>query len=576
MMSTKVKARTKNGAQIVIDSLKKAGVDTIFGIIGGAIMPVYDALYQDGGIRHVTTTHEQGAVHAADGYARATGKVGVCMATSGPGATNLVTGLANAYMDSIPVVAFTGQVTTGLVGNDAFQEADIRGISTPITRYNHMVTDPNELSYNISKCFYLADSGRPAPVLLDLPKNVQTSKVELSNVDRFEAGAESDNLIGEAHPRQIEEAVAAIKKAKRPLIMAGGGVITSFASNELRKFAEKLNIPVTCTLMGLGSFSYQNPLFLGMPGMHGTGYANKAITNCDLMICVGTRLDDRITGDTDRFATKATIVHIDVDPSEIDKNIKSHIPIVGDARTVLKGFNQMLRSEDVNKENLSPWLRKIKAWKKHYPLTYEMGMSLKPQYIIEELAEMTDEKAIITTGVGQHQMWVAQHYPFTEPRTLITSGGLGTMGFGFPAAIGAQVGKPDRQVICVTGDGSFQMNIQELATAVREKLPITVIVLNNKFLGMVRQWQELFFDGRYAETELKKGTPKFEQVARAYGAKGLRVEKPGELKPALKEALGYQDGPAIINCMVEEEENVFPMVPAGGSIGDFLLGEGDA
>ncbi len=576
MSSTKMKTKPKSGAQAVIESLKTEGVSTIFGIIGGAIMPIYDCLYQADQIKHITTAHEQGAIHAADGYARVTGKAGVCMSTSGPGATNLVTGLANAYMDSVPIVALTGQVARNLVGNDAFQEADVRGITTPITKYNQMVTEPTELSSTISKCFYLARSGRPAPVLLDVPKDVQLAK--LKNYHPARNGVETKgydpNYVG--HPKQIEKALSALGKAERPLIIAGGGVITSEGSEKLRKLANKLKIPVTCTLMGLGSFPARSPLFLGMLGMHGTGYANKAVTNCDLLICVGTRLDDRITGDTNRFAPEAKVIHIDVDPSEIDKNVKSHIPIVGDAGRILDDLTCALETKEIDSRNFASWLEKIKAWKEDYPLTYQMGKGLKPQFIIEKLGELADESAIITTGVGQHQMWVAQYYPFNHPRTFVTSGGLGTMGFGFPAAMGAQVGKPDRQVVCVTGDGSFQMNIQELATCVREKLPITVIVLNNGFLGMVKQWQELFFERRYAETCLKGSSPQFDLVAKAYGAKGLKVTKLEEVVPALEEALSYREGPTVINCLVAEEENVFPMVPAGGSIGDFLTGAQDA
>lgn len=565
----KMKSRVRSGAQAVIEGLKAEGVTIIFGITGGAIMPVYDVLYDDDEIRHVTAGHEQGAVHAADGYARASGAVGVCMATSGPGATNLVTGLANAYMDSIPVVALTGQVPTGLVGGDAFQEADIRGITLPITKHNWMLRHPDDIPRTIQEGFYIARTGRPGPVLLDLPKDMTTGQTSAERPGRVELEGYDPTYNG--HPQQLAEAVEAIRDSRRPAIIAGGGVISSEASDELKELADWLRIPVISTLMGLGAFPGDNPLFLGMLGMHGTGYANKAVTHSDLLICIGTRFDDRITGKVSTFAPEARVIHIDIDPSEIGKNVAAHIPIVGDAKEILKSLNRATGGLD--RPDTGPWLKQLGKWKDKYPLTCDgSGTTLKPQYVIEELGGLAEEDAIITTGVGQHQMWVAQYYTFRRPRTLITSGGLGTMGFGLPAAIGAQIAKPGRQVVCVDGDGSFLMTIQELATVVRERLPITMLILNNRHLGMVRQWQQLFYNGRYAETSLRGG-PRYDAVAEAFGAKGTRVERPEEVRPAIKEGLKNREGPTVIDFIVEEEENVFPMVPAGASVKDFMVGE---
>jgi acetolactate synthase-1/2/3 large subunit len=551
-----------NGAKILVESLKKEGVKLIFGYPGGVVLPLFDVLY-DARIEFILTRHEQGAAHAADGYARATGKVGVCIATSGPGATNLITGLATAYMDSIPMVAFTGQVKTHLIGSDAFQEADVTGISRPVTKHNFLVKDVKELAQTIKNAFYLAQTGRPGPVLIDLPVDVTLSETEFQYPKTPDLKGYKPTLSG--HPGQIKKAARAIHQSKRPIIYAGGGVIISGASAELRKLAEKTSIPVTATLMGLGCFPETHKLSLGMLGMHGTVYANHATMESDLIIAVGARFDDRVTGRLDVFAPEAKIIHIDIDPSAISKNVKVDVPIVGDARNILSQLNKIVKGGQV--EN---WLKTIAGWKKKSPLTYKKDDKLRPQYVVEQIYELTKGSAVICTEVGQNQMWAAQFYKYTKPRSYISSGGLGTMGYGFPAAIGAQMGRPDDIVFDIAGDGSFQMNIQELATAVVNKLPVKIAILNNSYLGMVRQWQELFYKKRYAYTHLVN--PDFVKIAEAYGAKGIRIEKKKDVRAALKRALAIKKVPVVMDFIVEEEENVFPMVPAGEAINRMIGG----
>lgn len=551
-----------NGAEIVIECLKKEGVEIIFGYPGGTIMPVYDVLYNEPSIKHILTRHEQGAVHAADGYARATGKVGVCVATSGPGATNLVTGLANAHLDSIPLVAFTGQVSTNLIGTDAFQEVDISGITLPITKNNYVVRDVKDTASIIQEAFYIARSGRPGPVLVDLPKDIQLTQTEFKYPESVSLNGYKLTFNG--HIQQIKAAVQEINKAKRPIIYAGGGVISSNASSELRDLALKTNIPVTTTLMGLGSFPETHPLSLGMLGMHGTPCANYAISDTDLIIALGVRFDDRITGKLDEFGSKAKVIHIDIDPAEVGKNVLVDVPIIGDIKNILKKLNEYILEK---KE--TEWLEKIKDWKGKYPLKYcRNNGELKPQYIMEEICKIARDNTIIVTDVGQHQMWAAQYYQYSEPRTFISSGGLGTMGYGFPAAIGAKLGRPEKTVICISGDGSFQMNQQEIATAVNNNLAIKVIIMNNGYLGMVRQWQELFFDKRYAETTLN-GNPDFVKLVEAYGGTGIRVNEKQELYPVLEKALSLNKF-VLIDCIIPKEENVFPMVAPGSPISKMI------
>ncbi|MBT9132757.1 MAG: Acetolactate synthase large subunit [Firmicutes bacterium] len=552
----------KSGAEIIIGALLKEGVGVLFGIPGGAVIPIFDVLY-DAPIRFILTRHEQGAAHMADGYARATGKVGVCIATSGPGATNLVTGLATANMDSVPVVAITGQVFTTMIGNDAFQEADIVGVTRPITKHNYLVKDVGELPRMMKEAFYIARSGRPGPVLIDVPKDVQTAETEYVYPEEVEL--RSYKPVYSGHPQQIKRAATAILKAKKPLICTGGGVIISNAADELRKLVNKTNIPVAATLLGLGSFPGTEDIFLGMLGMHGTRTANYAIMESDLIIAIGARFDDRITGRLDEFAPQAKIIHIDIDPSSISKSVRVDIPIVGDAKNVLHELNKIV---DVG--NYGNWHKRIVKWKKAYPLVYSDDGGLKPQFIIKEIYRLTKGEAIIATEVGQNQMWAAQFYHYKNPRSILSSGGLGTMGYGFPAAIGAQIGCPGKIVFDIAGDGSFQMNIQELATAAINKVPVKVAVLNNGYLGMVRQWQELFYKKRYSYTSLK-GNPDFVKVAAAYGAAGILVRKKEEVAPAIKKALSI-DGPVIIDFHIDPEENVFPMVPAGAATNKMIGG----
>jgi acetolactate synthase-1/2/3 large subunit len=559
-------AKKLKGSQIVIESLKKEGVDTIFGYPGGSVIPFFDSLYGES-INFYLTRHEQGAVHMADGYARSTGKVGVCVATSGPGATNFTTGIATAYMDSIPLVAITGQVKTSLIGNDAFQEADVTGITRSISKHNYLVKDIKDLAQTIKEAFYLASTGRPGPVVIDLPVDIQMQETEFNYPQQISLRSYNPTLFG--HPGQIKKALKTIYKAKKPVIVAGGGIITSCADKETFNFAKKINAPVTATLMGLGGFPARDELYLGMPGMHGTVYANMAITEADLLISIGCRFDDRITGKVKGFAPEAKIIHIDIDPTSISKNIKVDVPIVGDAKNVL---GQLTQEIDQNKlPKISSWHKKIKGWKKKYPLTYNKGKKdrIMPQYIIEEICRQTKGKAIIATEVGQNQMWAAQFYKFNQPHHFLSSGGLGTMGYGFPAAIGAKVANPKKEVVVIAGDGSFQMNIQELATLTTYGIAVKVIILNNNCLGMVRQWQEIFYQRRYSATPLKN--PDFVKVAQGYGVKGIRVKKKTSVKKAIKEILESKES-VVADFWIEEEENVFPMVPAGEAINRMIGG----
>lgn len=549
-----------SGAKILVESLLRENVNVVFGYPGGKVIPLYDALF-DAPIRHVLVRHEQGAAHAADGYARSTGKVGVCIATSGPGATNLVTGLATAYMDSIPIVAFTGQAPTNLLGTDSFQEVDIRGITIPITKHNYMVTNVKDLARVIKEAFYIAKSGRPGPVLIDLPVDVLKSNADFIYPEKIDLPGYQPTY--EGNYLQIKLAAEEINNSLKPIIFAGGGVINSDASEELTTLAKKAKIPVTTSLMGLGSFPENDELSLGMLGMHGAKYANYAISEADLIIGIGVRFDDRVTGKIETFAPKAKIIHIDIDPAEINKNVKVSVPIVGNAKNVLEKLIPLVKQIE-RKE----WLETIRDWKKKYPLYYEKDASnIKPQYLIEKIKELTNENTIIVTEVGQHQMWAAQYYKYTKPRTLITSGGLGTMGFGLPASVGVQIGNPDKLVVNISGDGSFQMNLQELATIKNNNLPIKIIILNNGTLGMVRQWQELFFNERYSSTLLTN--PDFVKLAEAYDIVSMRVKDPNELDTSLKNAFEYS-GPVLLDVLIPQDENVFPMVPEGGSLKKML------
>ncbi|PIY84766.1 MAG: acetolactate synthase, large subunit, biosynthetic type [Candidatus Omnitrophica bacterium CG_4_10_14_0_8_um_filter_43_18] len=550
------------GAQILIESLKKEGVEVIFGYPGGVLLPTFDVLY-DAPINFVLVRHEQAAAHAADGYARATGKVGVCLATSGPGATNLVTGIATAYMDSIPMVAITGQVKTSLIGNDAFQEADVTGITRPITKHNYLVKNVEDLSLVIKEAFYVASTGRPGPVVIDLPVDVQFAETEFQYPSDISMRGYKPTYTG--HQGQVKKAAKLIEKSKKPVIYAGGGIIISGASAQLREFAEKIQAPVVTTLLGLGGFPQTHELSLGMLGMHGTAYANYAVTESDLVIAVGSRFDDRVTGRLDAFAPDAKVIHIDIDPSSMSKNVAVDIPIVGDAKKILVELNKVVKKPDT-----AAWLKKMHAWKKDHPLYYSQeGSRIKPQYVVEQIYEATKGDAIICTEVGQNQMWAAQYYKYTEPRTFISSGGLGTMGYGFPAAIGAKLGCPEKTVFDIAGDGSIQMNIQELATAVENKISVKIAILNNSCLGMVRQWQELFYKKRYSYTKLPS-LPDFVKVAEAYGAVGMRIKKKEDVLPAIEKAMSI-DNVVVMDFVVEEEENVFPMVPAGEAINKMIV-----
>ena len=548
----------KTGSQILIDALKKENVEYIFGLPGGVIIPLFDTLFDESEIKFILTRHEQAAGHAADGYARATGKVGVCIVTSGPGATNLTTAIATAYMDSIPMVAITGQVKTHLIGSDAFQEADVTGITRPISKHNYLVKDIKELGRVVKEAFHIASTGRPGPVVIDLPVDVTTDTWDGDTPDTVNLPGYKPSF--EGNIRQIKLAADAINKSKRPVIYAGGGVISSNSSEQLIELAEKANLPVNTTLLALGVFPENSEKALGMLGMHGTVPANYAVHESDLLIAIGARFDDRITGKIDEFASKAQIIHIDIDPTSISKNIKVHIPVVGDAKNIL---TELIKH--VSHVERQEWFEKIADWKKKYPSLYDNTSDVvKPQYVVEQICEATKGEAIVTTEVGQNQMWAAQYYTYTNPRSFLSSGGLGTMGFGFPAAIGAQLGCPDKTVVAIAGDGSFQMNIQELSTAVKYNLPVKVAILNNGYLGMVRQWQELFYDKRYAHT-LLDGNPDFVQVAKAYGADGFLVTDKKDVRPIIEKAISI-NGPVVIDFRVDPEENVFPMIPSGQAV----------
>ncbi|MBU4259129.1 MAG: biosynthetic-type acetolactate synthase large subunit [Proteobacteria bacterium] len=556
------------GAQILMEVLKEEGVKTIFGFPGGAVIDIYDELAKTD-IHHVLVRHEQGAVHAADGYARASGGVGVVLVTSGPGATNTVTGIASAYMDSIPIVVFTGQVPTQLIGNDAFQEVDIVGITRPCTKHNYLVKDTNDLARIVKEAFYIAQSGRPGPVLVDIPKNVAATRIDYKPPKKIQL--KSYNPTYKPNMRQLSKAVSLIKDAKKPVIFAGGGVVLSKASKEITELAQKTKIPLTSSLMGLGAFPGTDPLWLGMIGMHGTYRANMSTGACDLLIGIGVRFDDRVTGKTDVFASQAKIIHIDIDPTSIQKNIPVTIPIVGDCKITLGQLNKLLDKEDLGNlnEKRKKWLEQIEEWKSTKPLAYVQKDIIKPQFVVEKLYELTKGKAIITTEVGQNQMWAAQYYHFDKPNHFITSGGLGVMGFGLPAAIGAQLACPKKLVVDIAGDGSIQMNIQEMATAAQCGLPVKVVILNNGYLGMVRQWQELFYKKRYSQTRIEFA-PDFVKLAEAYGAVGLRATKPEEVEEVLKKGLSTPKA-VIMDFVVEQEECVYPMVPAGAPITEMLL-----
>ena len=560
------------GAQILLIMLKQESVDTIFGFPGGVLLDIYDEIFRSD-IRHILVRHEQGAVHAADGYARASGKVGVCLVTSGPGATNTVTGIATAYMDSIPLVVFTGQVPTQLIGNDAFQEVDIVGITRPCTKHNYLVKDTGDIAQVIRQAFHIARSGRPGPVLVDIPKDVANGIVDFDlKKNGHKIKMPAYNPTYEPNTRQLKKVVEMIRKAKKPVLFGGGGIILSGASAEFTRLSHRAHIPVTASLMGLGGFPGTDPLWLGMPGMHGTFRANMSLGECDLLIGVGVRFDDRVTGKTDTFAPHAKIVHIDIDPTSIRKNVAVAVPVVGDCKVSLGLLNEMLDNTELGDLDARrrPWLEKIANWKSTQPLAYEQGKEkIKPQFVVEKLFELTRGEAIITTEVGQNQMWTAQYYHFDRPNHFISSGGLGTMGFGLPAALGAQIAFPDKLVVDVAGDGSIQMNIQEMATAVQYCLPVKVAILNNGYLGMVRQWQQIFYERRYSCTTMDYA-PDFAKLAEAYGAVGLRASKPSEVEPVLREAIATPR-PVIMDFVVEKEENVYPMVPAGKSITEMLL-----
>jgi len=572
----------KTGSQILVDALVREGVKVAFGYPGGTVIPIFDVLYDTKEITFILTRHEQGAAHAADGYARATGDAGVCIATSGPGAINIMTGVATAYLDSIPMVAITGQVASPLLGTDAFQEADVVGISRPITKHNFLVKDVAELPAMIKQAFHIARTGRPGPVLVDIPIDISRSSLEDYEYPS-EVSIRGYKPTVEGHPKQIEKAAALIAKAKKPIIFAGGGVVASGAHEELKRLAETTNIPVTLSFMGLGAFPGGHPLFIGMPGMHGAKCANRALQECDLIVSVGVRFDDRVTGFVARFAPNASVIHIDVDPASVSKIVHVDVPVVGDAKNILTALNKIVKPREAD-----TWNETVKEWRGKKLFTYQNSdEEIKPQAVVEKLYEVTGGEAIVCTEVGQHQMWTAHYYKFDKPRTLISSGGLGTMGFGLPASMGVALACPGKTVVNIAGDGSIQMNIQELATISINNIPVKLIILNNSYLGMVRQWQDLFYGKRYSSTCLRKGrdcpgcydpkncgkryVPDFVALARSYGIAGFRAEKPSEVEEVLRSGLAV-DGPAVMEFTVSAEENVFPMVPAGKSLDEILEG----
>lgn len=556
----------------MLECLKNEGVDTVFGYPGGTVINLYDELFNFKEINHIMPRHEQAGTHAADGYARATGRVGVAIATSGPGATNTITGIATAYMDSIPMVIITGQVPTALIGNDAFQEVDIIGITRPCTKHSFLIRNVKDIALIMKKAFYIARSGRPGPVLVDFPKDIQMSQCEFHYPETVEIRGYKPNLSG--HPRQVEKAVAMILDSHRPVMYVGGGAVLGDAAESVTQLARILSLPVTTTLMGLGSFPESDKLSLGMLGMHGAYCANMAMSNSDLIIAIGARFDDRVTGKLSTFAPHAKIIHIDVDPTSIKKNVRVDLPIVGDVKDVLI---KMIKQADNSNDKLAgfeaalaPWHADITAWKEKHPLDYKRSSTIiKPQFVIQKLRELSDDDAIISTDVGQHQMWTAQFFKFNKPRTLLTSGGLGTMGYGLPAAMGAQAAFPNRQVITICGDGGVQMNIQEMATLVQNRLPVKIVILNNNYLGMVRQWQELFFDKRYSST-CNELPIDYIKLADAYGAKGFLASKPGDVESVIKQ--GFKEkGPVIMEFKIAREEKVLPMVPAGAALNEMVL-----
>ena len=557
------------GSEAIVRALQEEDCDVIFGYPGGVVIPFYDALYHSD-LKHVLVRHEQGAAHAAEGYARATGKVGVCVATSGPGATNLVTGIADAYLDSIPIVAITGQVKSDLIGTDAFQEADTTGITLPIVKHSYLVQNASDLAQIIHEAFHIAGTGRPGPVLIDIPVTCALAEFVYKTASAVDLPGYKPTMRG--HSKQIKVAARAIHESPRPVLYVGGGVISSGATQEVFDLATSLNIPVTTTLMAMGAFPGTHPLSLGMLGMHGTAYANWAVHECDLLIAVGARFDDRVTGKLSTFAPQAKVLHIDIDPAEIGKNVEPRIPIVGDAKMVLHEILAEVATMEAAPERTAEWLERVDDWRSQHALHYEEDDGeLPPQYVVEQIYKVTGGDAIITTDVGQNQMWAAQYFKYTQPRQFISSGGLGTMGFGLPAAIGAQIGRPDKQVIDIGGDGSFQMTMQELGTAVAYNVPIVVALLNNRFLGMVRQWQELFWEGRYSHTDIAV-QPDFAKIADAYGALGITVTAKDEVADALRTAI-KDPRPAVIDFRVRREENVYPMVPAGTSITEMIGGQ---
>ena len=562
-----VELQTVRGAELLVECLVREGVEYVFGISGGAVIEICDALYHyRDRIKFILNRHEQGAAHMADGYARASGKVGVCLATSGPGATNLTTGVTTAYMDSVPIIAITGQVPTYNIGRDAFQEADIFGILMPSVKHNYMVRDPYDIPRIVKEAFYIASTGRPGPVHIDIPRDISRSPVDLDKVEF----PEEVNIRGykptiRGHPLMVRQAAELIMQAKKPILYIGGGVIKSGASEEVRELAERCQIPVTYTLMAKGAFPDNHPLCTGMPGMHGTVAANFALNFSDLVICVGARFDDRVTGDLKEFAKHAKKIHIDIDPAEIGKNVKPDVPIVGDAKTVLRQLLELLPPKRHDE-----WLRQIEEWKREFPLVYDRNGKLKPQYVIETLAKVTGGNATIVTDVGQHQMWSALFYPCHRPRQFISSGGLGTMGFGLPASLGAKLARPNDLVVAIVGDGGFQMTMYELATAVVYNIPVKVVIINNFFLGMVKQWQDLFFGSRYSGVELT-GNPDFVKIAEAFGAVGFRVTEEDDVEKVLMRAMEIEDKPVVIDAWVDPDEHVYPMIPSGRSVKDIIV-----